>query len=221
MVRRRPIRSLLPRRAAALSDTGDGAAAQRKAALRREIRSDRDREQGPRRAERARALAGFSADLARVATRGLAGFQPTNSEPDIRRLLSLLPVAVYLPRVAGSELEWCTAGEDDLDLAHEPLRGVPRPSGPVVERGAGVADLVDVVLVPALAVDPVTGARLGYGAGFYDRLLVALPRRVLTVGVCRERDLRDVPEQRHDRPVAAVLTEKGLRPVGHPAPPTP
>lgn len=69
------------------------------------------------------------------------------------------------------------------------------------------------MLVPALAVDLATGARLGYGAGYYDRILGALADTVFTVGVCREQDLRAIPVEPHDVPVRGVLTEAGLTPI--------
>ena len=70
---------------------------------------------------------------------------------------------------------------------------------------------VGLILVPALAIDPDTGARLGYGAGYYDRLLPRLPGAVLVVGVCRDADLFPVPTEPHDVAMGAVLTESGLR----------
>ena len=184
-----------------------------KAALRHEIRRSRAAEPPDVRVRRAQLLMSHGAALATRAGSAVAGFQPTNHEPDISALLMVLALPVYLPRaLSASELEWVRARPDDLRGGH---RGIPRPKGPAVALGPGIASLgVGVMLVPALAVDPSTGARLGYGAGFYDRLLADLSPAVFTVAVCREQDQRVLPVEAHDVPVAAVLTESGLVSVG-------
>jgi 5-formyltetrahydrofolate cyclo-ligase len=78
----------------------------------------------------------------------------------------------------------------------------PQPSAPPV-----AADEVDLVLVPGLAFD-VRGYRLGYGKGFYDRLLPSLTRAT-RVGLAFELSLlAEVPNGEHDVPVDALVTEK-------------
>lgn len=140
----------------------------------------------------------------------MAAFQPTNDEPDITELLAALRVPVLLPRTAADrELDWVVAPPRLAPLDC----GVPRPVGRVVAHAAAVGPLVGVILVPALAVDPDTGVRLGYGGGYYDRLLPRLPAGVVVVGVCRRADLVAVPREPHDIPVQTVLTEDGLAPV--------
>jgi 5-formyltetrahydrofolate cyclo-ligase len=72
---------------------------------------------------------------------------------------------------------------------------------------------VDVVLVPGLVFDR-RGARLGYGRGYYDRLLATLPASVTTIGVTRSAlVVPRLPETDRDVRVAWLLTEDGLRRV--------
>ncbi len=68
--------------------------------------------------------------------------------------------------------------------------------------------LVDVALVPGLAFGR-DGSRLGYGAGFYDRLL--LDMRYPLVGVTR-RDLllEFVPSEDHDVKMTHLVDETGI-----------
>lgn len=81
----------------------------------------------------------------------------------------------------------------------------PPPGTPEVGREA-----VDAVLLPGLAFD-VAGVRLGYGGGFYDRLLADWP--VCTVGVVPGALLLPaLPRAAHDLPVAWLASETGLRP---------
>lgn len=84
----------------------------------------------------------------------------------------------------------------------------------VQEPGADAPLLVpDVLLVPLLAFDA-TGARLGYGGGFYDVTLTALRarRQVLAVGLAyASQEVPRVPTEPHDQHLDAVSTERGFR----------
>lgn len=81
--------------------------------------------------------------------------------------------------------------------------GIPAADGPPV--------LPDVVLVPCLGFT-VSGYRLGYGGGYYDRWLAAHPHAV-AVGVAwsacgiDEAELRPQP---HDQRLMLVVTEQGV-----------
>lgn len=72
---------------------------------------------------------------------------------------------------------------------------------------------VDVALVPGLAFDR-RGARLGYGRGFFDRLLPRLRPDALRVGVAREALVAPrLPCEPHDVAMTHLATEAGVRPV--------
>ena len=62
------------------------------------------------------------------------------------------------------------------------------------------------MVVPGLAFT-LDGRRLGYGGGYYDRFLAALPASATTVGLCfREQLVDDLPLDPHDLAVALVIT---------------
>lgn len=66
----------------------------------------------------------------------------------------------------------------------------------------------DAVLVPALAFDR-DGYRLGFGGGYYDRLLSRLDPRIPTIGLTFHDTLADrLPREPHDQPVHVVCTER-------------
>ncbi len=71
--------------------------------------------------------------------------------------------------------------------------------------------LVDVVLVPGLVFDRF-GTRLGYGAGFYDRLLPKLRPNVILIGVTHDALLLEhpLPKDTFDIPMTHLVTESGL-----------
>jgi 5-formyltetrahydrofolate cyclo-ligase len=70
---------------------------------------------------------------------------------------------------------------------------------------------VDLILVPAIACD-VQGYRLGYGGGFYDRLLSTPAWRAKpTIGIVFEfARLPQLPVDPWDRPLQGICTESGL-----------
>ena len=77
----------------------------------------------------------------------------------------------------------------------------PPPHAPRVEEPT-----IDLVIVPALAVDP-RGHRVGYGAGFYDRLLPRLTRAVRVAVVFDFERIAEVPERPEDEVVHIIVTD--------------
>lgn len=70
---------------------------------------------------------------------------------------------------------------------------------------------VGFALVPGVAFDR-RGRRLGYGGGFYDRLLAGglAGRASLVSGAFEVQVVEEVPVGPHDVPVEAVVTEAGI-----------
>jgi 5-formyltetrahydrofolate cyclo-ligase len=139
-------------------------------------------------------------------TRRVSCYIGVGDEPDTGPLIAALRdrgIEVLLPiTLADFSLDWAVySGDDDLvDASY----GLKEPVGPRL----GVAALaeVDVVLVPALAVDA-EGRRLGQGAGCYDRALQHVPASTPVLAVVFDDDrLTDpLPEEPHDRRVDGVI----------------
>ena len=69
---------------------------------------------------------------------------------------------------------------------------------------------VQLALVPGLLFTR-SGARLGYGGGFYDRTLATLQPRPVTVGLGYTNGwLPDLEPQAHDIPLDALLNDNGV-----------
>lgn len=76
----------------------------------------------------------------------------------------------------------------------------PLPEAPLVSPHE-----IDLVIVPGVAFDA-HGGRVGYGGGFYDRLLARMPH-ARTVGLCFDAQLVSAtPTEPHDRILDAVVT---------------
>ena len=113
----------------------------------------------------------------------------------------------------------CTPGSIDPERALNCFHFVT-PDDPLLDRAwapgyvaAEVCDAislgdVDVFLVPGLVWDS-EGYRVGFGGGYFDRLLVHAHPGALTVGVAYEWQLmeKQVPRDPWDMPVRCVVTD--------------
>ena len=67
---------------------------------------------------------------------------------------------------------------------------------------------IDVILVPGLAFDR-NGGRMGFGKGYYDRLLES--SKAVKIGLCYDfQILEKIPTESHDVPMNFVITEKEI-----------
>lgn len=173
----------------------------RLAALRRTLTAEARAERSMRACEHLIAQPGFAAG------RVLLAYAALRFELDPSHAVSQALAdgkTVVLPRVVAE------SGELALHIY--------KPGDPLEESGYGVReplasaarlapDQVDLVLVPALAFDA-RGFRLGYGKGFYDRLLPVLVRAE-RIGLAFELSLLpQLPNEDHDIAVHRVVTEK-------------
>jgi 5-formyltetrahydrofolate cyclo-ligase len=86
--------------------------------------------------------------------------------------------------------------------------GVPEPTGEVL--GPLAINDVDLILVPAASIDA-HGTRLGWGRGFFDRMLGSMNRLPPVFGVVFAHELLDeLPSEEHDSPVDGVVTPVGI-----------
>ena len=142
--------------------------------------------------------------------RVIAFFGGLKGEPD---LLSLLPclhrrgIRTALFAVEGERLApFAVSSPDEFE---DGVLGVWVPRPGKCERLA-VAD-VSVVLTPGLAFCARDGARLGRGAGYYDRFFARPEVTARRIGVCFEAQLlEDVPSEPHDAPMHEIVTEARL-----------
>lgn len=143
--------------------------------------------------------------------RALAVYAPIRSEADPSPLFERPRVA--FPRVGRDGLELYWARFEDL---------IPRPPFSICEPSAGsppaALDELALVVVPGLVFDR-RGGRIGYGKGFYDRLLAQLrrlqnPARCVGFGF-EAQVIDDLPIEPFDEPLDGLATETGLRWFAH------
>ena len=134
----------------------------------------------------------------------VSGFWPMGQEIDIRPLLVALherghPIVLPETPRRGNPLIF--------RLWHPGAVMVPERFG--TSRPDGVVTVPDFLLVPLLAFDR-RGYRVGYGAGYYDRTLAALPGRSRLGVAYAAQELDEVPAGPYDVRLDAVATELGV-----------
>ncbi len=134
----------------------------------------------------------------------VGGYWPLADELDIRTLLAELyarghPIALPVTPKRGEALHF-RRWEPGQEMTRERF-GTLAPTGPALVPG--------FLLVPLLAFDR-TGARLGYGAGYYDRTLAGLPGAVAIGCAWAALEVPRVPTGPEDVRLDAVATEDGV-----------
>src|SRR5262245_23449434 len=137
----------------------------------------------------------------------VAAYYSIDSEPGTRQLVQELLDAgrrVLMPVVLDDlDLDWSEIwAPGDLETAGR--LGLQEPTGP--RLGTAAIAEADVVLCPGLAVDG-TGARLGRGAGCYDRALARTDSNTPRCIVVYDHEVvESVPKTRQDQKVNLAVT---------------
>lgn len=140
----------------------------------------------------------------------VCAYVPVGTEPGSLETLDALVAAgvrVLLPvarEESGSHPQPLSWGEYRVGTLVDAPFGLREPAAPWLPAEAIAS--ASIVVIPALAVD-YTGARLGRGAGFYDRSLVLADPAAMLVAVVRDDELVDqLLSEEHDVPMTHVVT---------------
>ncbi len=118
----------------------------------------------------------------------------------IRRALAM-GKQIVLPKVKGKELALFRIADFDKDVAPGTW-DIPEP---MTRTPSDLRD-IDLIIVPGAAFDE-EGNRLGYGAGFYDKLLSDYRKSTVALAF-EEQIVSKVPADQHDIPIQIIVTEK-------------
>lgn len=176
-----------------------------KRGLRREVLARRDDLRAQERSRLSAAILERVIALPEVRdARTVMAFWSFGSEVDTGPLLARLDAAgkeICLPRIRDGEV--LAVGYRPGDPVRPTPFGAMEPAaGPIVEP-----ETIDVVVTPGVAFDR-RGGRVGYGGGYYDRLLARIRPDASSVAIAFELQVVDeVPMGNLDRRVEAIVTE--------------
>jgi 5-formyltetrahydrofolate cyclo-ligase len=113
---------------------------------------------------------------------------------------------LFFPHITGPG-EMVFLETDDCENMVPNRYGIPEPV--LGSREIAVEDL-DLVVVPGVAFDR-EGFRLGFGGGYYDRVLPRLRPEAISLGLAYTFQVVDkLPTRAHDRKVKRLVTEQGF-----------
>lgn len=196
-------------------DGSDDLLSSQKAAIRARTLAARGALSGAeRRIATARVIAALEQYRLRLGFRTIVAYAALGSELVLDGWLTRLmqsDVGIFLPFVDGDQLE--VARVYDLHDGLQPgWRGIREPL-PATRRPAR-ADRIDAFVVPGAAFDA-AGARIGYGAGYFDRLLARAGPGAHLIGVAFEVQMvAHIPTAAHDISMHHVITESRGTPPG-------
>lgn len=148
---------------------------------------------------------GIDAAIGNVSGRTVSLYWPFRGEPDLRPWMASVIArggVIALPIVVEKAHPLIFRAYKPGDRLEKGVWNIPIPA-------EGEPILPDIVISPIVGVDP-RNYRLGYGGGFFDRTLAAMPRKPLVIGVGYEMQrIATIYPQPHDIPMDLIVTEGG------------
>ena len=137
----------------------------------------------------------------------IGGYYPVNYEIDDLRILKEFEkkkIRVSLPSIKKNyKINFIQCSINDPFIINQ--YGIPEPiQGKVVYP--------DILLVPLVAFDKNLN-RLGYGAGYYDRLIQSLKKRknIISIGLAFDfQELNLIPTTKYDQKLDYIVTNKKI-----------
>jgi 5-formyltetrahydrofolate cyclo-ligase len=139
----------------------------------------------------------------------VALYAPAHNETDTGLILTAAFQAgkrVLYPAVCGHQMVFRRV--ERLDELREGAFGILEPCPTGVDHQADEADLI---VVPGVAFD-LSGHRIGYGKGFYDRFLQHPGCRAHLVGLCHDFQVMEsaIKADVHDIPMEIIISDQRI-----------
>jgi 5-formyltetrahydrofolate cyclo-ligase len=113
---------------------------------------------------------------------------------------------VILPVVLKKEKRLALYDITALDELTPGYLGIPEPFHS--EREETALKAIDLIIIPGAAYDR-KGSRIGYGGGYYDRLLAQMERDIPIIAPAfKEQVVDEIPAEPHDKKVTMIITDE-------------
>ncbi len=140
-----------------------------------------------------------------IAAETILTYVSTEIEVDTIKFINKMPElgkTVAVPRCEGKNMRFIRI--NSLDSLVKGAYNIPEPTG-----DDEVTDFIgSVCITPALSFNE-NGYRLGYGGGFYDRFSEIY--NGISIGICYEDFIGEIPLEEYDKPVKILITDKTVR----------
>lgn len=114
---------------------------------------------------------------------------------------------VLIPRTEIKNKKMEAVKIDNLDDLCKSKYGILEPRK---SRIAFLKDDIDLVIVPGLVFD-ISGNRVGYGGGYYDKFLNSMDKNSLKIALCYEfQIIQNIQSEIHDVKMDYIITEKQI-----------
>lgn len=131
--------------------------------------------------------------------KNIAAYYPIHSEVNILQALKMLGCSISLPVISGEKLDFIEWGINEELLYNGKF---PYPKGNTrIEP--------NLILLPAIAFD-LSGARLGYGLGYYDKTLPNYQDAIKVIVAFSKQKMLEIPTETHDIRADYIITEEGI-----------
>ena len=137
----------------------------------------------------------------------IGGYYQVNNEIDDQRILKEFEkkkIKVSLPSIKKNyKINFIQCSINDPFIVNQ--YGIPEPT-------QGKVVYPDILLVPLVAFDKNLN-RLGYGAGYYDRLIQSLKKRknIISIGLAFDfQELNLIPTTKYDQKLDYIVTNKKI-----------
>lgn len=128
-----------------------------------------------------------------------------SSEVETRSIILELinrKVSVLIPKIIDNQMQAIRV--DNLDQLYPDKWGILQPT-----RNQVFTDFIDLCLTPGLAFS-LTGKRLGYGGGYYDRFILDHPETIYAGLAFPFQVLSDLPSHSFDQAINCLVTSEGI-----------
>lgn len=179
--------------------------------LREEIQSKRDSIPITDREKKSRLIANKFFDTAYYAgSNNILVYYPFRSEIDVRFIIRQAlkdSKNIIFPKIYKKELKLFYVSNPSKQL-EKGSYGIMEPI-PRLCKSAGPSD-IDLAIVPGVGFDKNLN-RIGYGGGFYDKLLLLIPEEIKKIALCFNIQIVDrVPISEHDIKIDLLITESKI-----------
>jgi len=110
---------------------------------------------------------------------------------------------VYAPKIVGDKLVICPV--KNWDELKKGTFGILEPCEIIDPEHPNE---MDFILVPGVAFDR-KGHRLGYGKGFYDKMLKGVEGHIVGLAF-QEQMVKEIPKEAHDIPMDIIITDQSI-----------